>query len=294
MGFDVSAINFLFHSRKKGVTFGKTLMLGRQSYQLDKSYLEKCFRQNGEDDSKVASLLKEDKEYVEPFLRFLGAETVHSMDASDYEKATLVHDLNQPVPESLHQQYDVVIDAGTFEHIFNFPQVISNAMKMVKPGGHLISITPSNNFFGHGFYQFSPELFFRVLSEENGFNMVDLYLGLAKPFAPWYAVSDPKSVRRRVIMDNARPTYLLINARKVAEVPLFEKTPQQSDYEFLSWQGEAAAGQRVTVQGILKKLPYPLWKLAHTIKYFLTGKMLRTMMKGYGNGRAEFFKKVKR
>ena len=44
-------------------------------------------------------------------------------------------------------------------------------MKMVKTGGHLMLFTPANNYFGHGFYQFSPELFYRVLSKENGFEV---------------------------------------------------------------------------------------------------------------------------
>jgi hypothetical protein len=31
------------------------------------------------------------------------------------------------------------------------------------------AVTPANNQMGHGFYQFSPELFFRVFSQENGY-----------------------------------------------------------------------------------------------------------------------------
>ena len=36
---------------------------------------------------------------------------------------------------------------------------------------HFVRITPANNFFGHGFYQFTPELFFRIFSAANGFEV---------------------------------------------------------------------------------------------------------------------------
>jgi 2-polyprenyl-3-methyl-5-hydroxy-6-metoxy-1,4-benzoquinol methylase len=57
-----------------------------------------------------------------------------------------------------------VFDGGTLEHIFDYPTAIKNCMKMVKPGGHLLLTTPANNWFGHGFYQFSPELFYSFVS----------------------------------------------------------------------------------------------------------------------------------
>ena len=86
------------------------------------------------------------------------------MDASSFEGATVVHDLNLPITEALKGRFDVVCDAGTIEHVMNFPTAIRNCMEMVRVGGHLILGTPANNFFGHGFYQFSPELWFRLFS----------------------------------------------------------------------------------------------------------------------------------
>ncbi|GHV03646.1 hypothetical protein AGMMS50229_03290 [Campylobacterota bacterium] len=43
-------------------------------------------------------------------------------------------------------------------------------MELVKTGGHLILGTPIDNYYGHGFYQFSPELFFSLLDRDNGFD----------------------------------------------------------------------------------------------------------------------------
>jgi 2-polyprenyl-3-methyl-5-hydroxy-6-metoxy-1,4-benzoquinol methylase len=76
---------------------------------------------------------------------------VSSIDASDYENATYVHDLNVPIPDHLKGQFDLVDDGGTLEHVFNFPVALRNCMEMVKVGGHLLLNVPTNNFVGHGF-----------------------------------------------------------------------------------------------------------------------------------------------
>ncbi|WP_119080423.1 class I SAM-dependent methyltransferase [Chitinophaga alhagiae] len=297
MGFDISAINFLFHTRKKDVPFTKTLMLGRQSYQLDEFAFRKCFVQNGRQAATATALLQEDGAYVEPFLRYLGAETVHSMDASSYENATLIHDLNQPIPAEWRQQYDLVIDTGTLEHVFNFPVAIANAMQLVAAGGHYISITPANNYFGHGFYQFSPELLYRVLSPENGFRVEQMVFTTTRPFTDWYEVPDPKEVRSRVILENTRQSYLMTLAKKLADQPLFQTTPQQSDYEHIAWQEQqslAAAGGKGLVQQLAAKLPESVKDRIRHWRTVLRGRHFRAMFRETGSGRPDFFRKVNR
>jgi hypothetical protein len=138
----------------------------------------------------------------------------------------------------------VVIDSGTLEHVFNFPVAIANAMKMVKTGGHLILLTPANNCCGHGFYQFSPELLYRVLSPENGYKvsrMIGLedgvgrssLLGVKYDFyicGPWYEVKDPAEIGQRVTLLSRNEVSLFVLAKKLEHRPIFEKVPQQSDY----------------------------------------------------------------
>jgi hypothetical protein len=47
-------------------------------------------------------------------------------------------------------------------------------MDLLKVGGTFVASTPANYFMGHGFYQFSPELFFRLFCPENGFRLAEL------------------------------------------------------------------------------------------------------------------------
>jgi SAM-dependent methyltransferase len=233
MGIDINTAKFLISAYEDGVRFENSLTLGRLSLFVDE---KNCKLLQKELDRVVpghkASLIS--KGWAEPLIRALGATQFDSMDKSDFEGATVLHDMNLPIAQEHHQKFDLVCDGGTLEHIFNFPTAIQNAMEMVKVGGHLIIQTPTNNWSGHGFYQFSPELYYRVLSEENGFRvkrMVIFEWGANK----WYEVADPAKVRSRVYVVNGCRTSLLILAERVKAVPINQSAPQQSDYALIKW-----------------------------------------------------------
>jgi hypothetical protein len=235
MGFDVQGLKFLLGAHRQGVRFQKTAMIGRQELFVDPISLRRMLSASGisRDPEVAGRILSEAGGFAEPLLKLLGAEYTSSIDASGYEGASVVHDMNLPVPEELRQTFSLVIDAGTLEHIFNFPTAIKNCMEMIAEGGHLLIMTPANNFTGHGFYQFSPELFFRIFSDSNGFEVDRVIVCETSPDAPWYQVSDPAKVRRRVELTTTRPTYLMVQARRVRLAPIFTQIPQQSDYTVL-------------------------------------------------------------
>jgi hypothetical protein len=171
--------------------------------------------------------------FAEDILIPLGFK-VDSVDNSNYEGANIVHDLNHPIPQSMLGQYDLVFDGGTLEHIFDFPVAIRSAMQLIKVGGHIMLHTPANNQCGHGFYQFSPELFFSLFSPINGFEIVRIYI--TGPGGP-YHVADPASVRGRVTLLNSEGALLMVHAKKNEDVPLTK--PQQSDYVMI-WNEQTA------------------------------------------------------
>jgi len=215
MGFILSSAEFVAQARKLGARFDHTLTLGRQHMAASPEQLRSVLQRCGawpppENPDVFMNCLAKTPWRFDVFARALGAKTVTACDFSNYEGATLIHDLNRAIPPEHEEQYDAVIDVGTLEHIFNFPVAIASCMKMVKLKGHLIIITVANNLCGHGFYQFSPELFFRVLSEENGFSIKRIVacsdliadgkiMNIRYPFrvsGPLYEVHDPAVVQR--------------------------------------------------------------------------------------------------
>lgn len=76
-------------------------MLGRKSVIVDHTVLRAAFREGNERISRAAArqIIAKDGGYSEPLCHHLGASAVDSLDASDYERSTSAHDLNQPLPE---------------------------------------------------------------------------------------------------------------------------------------------------------------------------------------------------
>lgn len=228
MGLDINAVRFLIDARQRGADFGEVLTLGRQDLNVYPAKMIRVLEEHGF--SAVAFKADSKALYAEPCFLSLGAKKVSSMDFSDFEGATFVHDLNKPVDAKLKERFDLVYDGGTLEHVFNFPVALQNCMEMVKPGGHLFIHTGTNGYCGHGFYQFSPELFYRALSPENGFEVTRMVLHRVGPYGGWYEVSDPNAVRARVELVSLAPMQLLVQAKRTRVTPLFAAAPQQSDY----------------------------------------------------------------
>ncbi len=232
-------------------------MIGRQNLLCDSAGVRAGFEESGFIPRPVST----PDGYAEPLFQALGARTVESIDASGYEGSTYVHDLNEPLPPDLSGRFTVVFDGGSLEHIFNFPQAIKNCMSAVAIGGHFVSITVCNNLVGHGFYQFSPEVLFRVLSPVNGFEMQLVMVRALHRGSKWRAVLDPEAVGRRVEMTNSWPTQIYVVARRVSLDPILATWPQQSDYT-LEW----ATGQRTTTRALVDRLPGPMRWVAKVVR----------------------------
>lgn len=232
----VDASNLL--ALRKGKTGGRLVTLGRQSAYLHASEIRKL--QSLAPDEASARWLSTYVwgDYADGFFRdVLKFDDVDSIDFSDYESATLIYDLGERLPAELFGQFDLVIDAGTLEHIFNFPTAIENLMQLAKEGGCVYINTPCNNLCGHGFYQFSPELMYRLFSAANGFEVEFVrattsdYLSVELATnRPVFDVEDPDKVRSRVQILTSKPTMMMVLARRVAVHPLFAQKILQSDY----------------------------------------------------------------
>jgi SAM-dependent methyltransferase len=184
--------------------------------------------------------------YFEPLMQqWFGAQQADSVDASDYENATFVHDMNLPWPVLSPQrgQYDAVLDFGCLEHVFDFPTAWRNVVDLCRVGGHILHALPANNLSGHGFYQFSPELFFSLYTPERGFQIQAVFFAQKTDPAHWWRVASPLDVKRRVNLRNSHEVYVLVLAQKLRE-PGVLAAPQQSDYaqdEWLQAGGKALA-----------------------------------------------------
>ena len=145
---------------------------------------------------------------------------------------------------------------------------------MVKVGGHFIGHSPANNWFGHGFYQFSPEFFLRAFAPENGFEIVRLVAYEPSGGGQWYEVRDPRDAGQRIELMGPFRVLLLVLAKKTRDIPPFASFPVQSDYA-AAWKAKgvpppgesaaAAAGFRGRLRGLIDRLPPSVGRLVRTM-----------------------------
>lgn len=219
MGIDTHSLHLLRHARSEYGALGRTITLGRLANFLGPRATRKWFGAEATRGGYCETMLQQ---------RF-GATCVDSLDNSEYEGATIVADMNHPIPETLIGQYDSVLDFGCTEHIFDAAQSLRNIAAMCATGGMILHCVPANGFCGHGFYQFSPELFFSCYSEQNGFAQTEIYLAELADINHWYRVSPPEQ-GHRVNAAARGEMYVVAMTRKMAARYV---SMQQSDYQYI-------------------------------------------------------------
>jgi hypothetical protein len=234
MGIDTFSAKFLMSESRRGVAFERLLTLGRQSIYMERGAYRALIT--------AAGGSAREENYADDLFRALGAAEIDVMDTSPYEGANVIHDLNQPVNSDAHGRYDCVFDGGTLEHVFDFPTALKSCLEMVKQGGWFITITPANQFCGHGFYQFSPELFYSALSPASGFNLERMLFVYRNH---WYSIRKPAEVKSRIELFTDEPISLFISARRCEQKSIFHDSPQQSDY-VQCWSQEPSGADTLT------------------------------------------------
>ena len=168
----------------------------------------------------------------------LGAENVKCCDVSDYENPDFKLDLNYEIEEKYHNSFDNIIDIGTLEHIFDVNTALKNMIKMLRVNGFLIISTPSSNMIDHGFYSFSPTLFYDFLSI-NGFEIKKCFLRESSPY-----IYENKSILYeyknhgiQIPFMSSKSVEFTVIAKKITEVQKYI-IPNQSIYtKNRSWTG---------------------------------------------------------
>ena len=255
MGFNTSAIRFFLSTNHTIKVEPKTMIIGRQSFSPSIGLLGVL---------RLKKLITDWRYplFIDDFLACSGIKHQDFLDMNDYEGANVLHDLNKPIPKKLRASYDLVVEAGTLEHVPDFLMGFENVKSMVRVGGDLMIIAPANNFLGHGCYQLSPELFFRGLSISQGFKIKYLLIHEEGLFGgKWFTVPDSKILGRRVDVATRRATYICLIATRVADVT--NDLQNQSDYESL-WNDEVKISRLGQVYNdcpyVLKRIIY-FWLL---------------------------------
>lgn len=197
MGITASQLHVLAAENKKHPVGGDVLTLGQQAIHCDLAEVKRIFAyhniaaktlgKNFDTGNKIpacAGTYRERFTNGYAVLSLLGAERVFVADITDHEGADYLIDLNYDVDERYREKFDVILDSGTIEHVFDARKALGNLVKMVKKGGRVILILPSSGTINHGFWAFHPNLFFDFFGA-NGFSEFSCYLIESSSFNPY-------------------------------------------------------------------------------------------------------------
>src|ERR1035437_1821855 len=96
MGLDVNGIRLMLYAKRLGANFQNVVTIGRQNLYLSQRQLFGQLSEFGFDCPGHFKFAYGD--FCEPFFQILGARDIQSVDYSSFENATIIHDMNQPLP----------------------------------------------------------------------------------------------------------------------------------------------------------------------------------------------------
>ena len=255
MGLARAAIHLLLNEAARQPFSGSVLTLGRQHVYATaeevRSMAERlaCPLRNCPEQLHRETALAE-KGYVSDdwLLQSLGFDQIVRLDFSDYEQPDFILDLNQPeTPNNLTGRFDLVLDSGTLEHIFDIAAGLRHCARMVRQGGRVVHLTPTSNCVEHGFYSVSPTLFADFYTA-SGFDVQRIWLceiPLDLMRGTWdvydYLGSSQRFISNGQLNDQIWFTFAVASSRQLD----LTRTPQQWYYQ-QTWSHASAAQQLST------------------------------------------------
>tara|TARA_B100001063_G_C16762070_1_gene556505 strand:- start:257 stop:1105 length:849 start_codon:yes stop_codon:yes gene_type:complete len=127
-------------------------------------------------DSQITNLNKiKDKNFsTRDFFTAINFKDYAAIDINGVQDS-YQYDLNFNIEEKYNfkNQYDLVINNGTGEHVFNQFSLFENFHNLTKKNGIMLNILPFIDWINHGFYNFNPILF-ADLSAGNDYEIIKI------------------------------------------------------------------------------------------------------------------------
>lgn len=135
------------------------------------------------------------------FFLSLNYEDYSSIDINgelDSYRLDLNYDIIQE--NNFQNKYDLVINNGTGEHVFNQFSFFKNFHNLTKKNGLMLNILPFIDWINHGFYNFNP-IIFADMAASNNYEIVKISLANR-----WGAEVDIKKEDHLVLFEQIKPS----------------------------------------------------------------------------------------
>ena len=150
-------------------TDGTVVEWGNQRFRYTESWVQQCSERAGKTIRKPVN-------YVWEYFEDLGFSEYLAIDINT-ELRSIAMDLNFILKDKYNytEQFDLVTNNGTGEHIFDQRTVFENMHNLCRVGGVMLCVLPFAPWINHGFYNYHPALF-RDIAAANGYEWQFLWL----------------------------------------------------------------------------------------------------------------------
>lgn len=113
---------------------------------------------------------------VEEFYKHFGFNRYVALDINT-KFGSIIMDLNVDLKQAGYtEQFDLVANVGTGEHLFDQGNCIRNMHNLCEEGGIIFCVLPTYGWVNHGFFNIQPNLF-RDLAYVNNYEILHTYMG---------------------------------------------------------------------------------------------------------------------
>ena len=158
----------------------RAIDFGSQTSSLSNSFLEFIIKNNKFLDSSQISMINNLKKNInfttKDFFNSIGYKDYQSIDINGAYNS-YKFDLNKDINDKYNfkETYDLAINNGTGEHVFNQYSLFLNLHNITNKGGLMLNILPFIDWINHGFYNFNP-IFFADLAASNSYKILKIAL----------------------------------------------------------------------------------------------------------------------
>ena len=176
----VAALNVLECKNVISNNTPKALDLGSQTASIDNRFVENLIKKNQtlneSQKDGLENLYTKDKFNTKDYFMSIGFKEYKSIDING-AYGSFKFDLNKDIINTynFNKKYDLVINNGTGEHVFNQYTLFLNFHNLTQPNGIMLNILPFIDWINHGFYNFNP-IFFADLAASNNYEIIKISL----------------------------------------------------------------------------------------------------------------------
>ena len=176
----VAALNVIECKNIISTNAPKAVDLGSQTSSINDLFVKNLLVNNKTIDSiqkkNLDNLSIAESFTTEDYFKSVGFKEYKSIDINGAYNS-LQFDLNKNISETYNykEEYDLVINNGTGEHVFNQYALFLNFHNLTKLNGVMLNILPFIDWINHGFYNFNP-IFFADLAASNNYEIIKISL----------------------------------------------------------------------------------------------------------------------